>query len=124
MVYAIFADLVVVIHLAFVAFAICGGLLVLYRRYWAWFHVPSALWAVLVEVTGWICPLTPLENHFREKAGAVPYWIDFVEQYILPVLYPEFLTRNHQIYLGVFVMVLNMAVYGWILFRRRRQGRG
>jgi len=120
MLYAILADLIVVIHLAFVVFAVCGGLLVLYRRQWAWLHVPSAVWAALVEMMGWICPLTPLENHFRERAGAVPYRIDFLEQYVLPILYPECLTRRYQIFLGLFVMALNLALYGWILFRGRR----
>jgi hypothetical protein len=121
MFYAFLADLVVVIHLAFVAFAVGGGLLVLYRRRWAWLHVPAAIWAALVEMTGWLCPLTPLENHLREKAGAVPYRIDFIEQYVLPVLYPESLTRTHQIFLGLFVMGLNLAVYAWVLSRRRRR---
>ena len=92
--YSFLADLVLIVHLAFVVFVLCGGLLVLMLRWLAWLHLPAALWGAIVEFTGWICPLTPLENWFREQDGETPYRSDIISQYLLPVLYPEDLTTR------------------------------
>ena len=117
MLYRIFADIVIVIHLAFVLFAVFGGLLVLRWKRWACLHVPTVLWAALIEFAGWACPLTPLENWLRERGGAIAYRSGFVEHYILPLLYPAVLTRRLQIVLGLFVLGINLGIYGWVLFR-------
>jgi len=117
MIYRIFADIVIVIHLAFVLFAVFGGLLVLRWKRWACLHVPAVLWAALIEFAGWVCPLTPLENWLREKGGAIAYRSGFVEHYILPLLYPVVLTRRLQIVLGLFVLGINLGIYGWVLYR-------
>ena len=82
------ADLVVILHLSFVLFVVFGGLLVLRWPRLAWVHLPAAAWGVAIEFTGGICPLTPLENWLREKAGEIGYADGFTEHYILPVLYP------------------------------------
>lgn len=116
--YALLADTVVVIHLLFVIFVVFGGLLVLWRRWLAWFHLPAVAWGAVVEFTGWICPLTPLEIRFRHLAGQAGYDTSFVEQYILPLIYPAALTREIQIFLGCGVLLLNGIVYGWMIFRR------
>ena len=124
MFYRVLADIVVVSHFAFVLFVVLGGLLVLKWRRVVWVHVPAVLWAALVEFTGWICPLTPLENVLREKGGARSYSAGFIEHYIMPVLYPSSLTRQVQIALGVSVLAINFVVYLWILRRaaaRRRR---
>jgi hypothetical protein len=118
--YRLLADLIVLIHLAFVLFAVGGGLLVAWRRRWAWVHLPAAAWAALVEFGGWICPLTPLENWFRAKAGMATYSGDFVARTILPILYPEKLTRGVQILLGLLVVGVNAACYATIFMKRRR----
>lgn len=123
MLYRLLADLVVVVHLAFVAFVVLGGLLVLRRGWVAWLHLPAALWGALIELFGWVCPLTPLEQWLRRRAGEAGYQGGFVEHYLLPILYPGELTREIQVMLGVAVLVLNLAVYGWVL-RRRRAGPG
>jgi hypothetical protein len=120
--YRLLADTIVIVHLAFVIFAVFGGLLVCKWKRLAWLHVPAFLWAALIEFAGWVCPLTPLENHLRELAGAAPYHTDFVAHYLLPLLYPTILTRNRQIFLGTLVLCLNAGVYGWLLWRERRQG--
>ncbi len=114
------ADAIVVLHLAFVAFVVAGGLLVWRWPRLAWAHVPCAAWGVLVSVAGWVCPLTPLENHLRALGGEAGYRGDFVARYLLPVLYPEGLTREIQFVLGAIVVAVNAAVYvaGW---RRRRR---
>jgi hypothetical protein len=116
------ADLIVVIHFLFVIFVVFGGLLVLRRPWVAYLHVPAAIWGVLIEFAGWICPLTPLENSLRIRAGGSGYQGGFIENYILPVLYPSALTRSIQLLLGSLVLVLNLAIYGYLL--RRRVGAG
>ena len=118
LIYRLLADFMVVVHFAFVLFAIGGGFFV---RRWgrlAWLHLPSFLWATLIALKGWICPLTPLENWFRVKGGEVGYGMSFVEHYVEPLLYPALLTRNLQILLGLFLLILNLGIYGWIIFRR------
>ncbi|MEP0546199.1 MAG: DUF2784 domain-containing protein [Rhodothermales bacterium] len=124
MLYRFLADLVVVFHLAFVLFVVVGGLLVLRRPRLAWLHVPAAAWGALIEFAGWICPLTPLENRLRRLGGEAGYTGGFVEEYLLAVLYPSGLTRTHQFVLGALVLVLNLAVYAWLLRGRRQRGCG
>jgi hypothetical protein len=117
MVYHALANLVLIAHLAFVLFAVLGGFLVLKWRSLAWVHVPACLWGALVELAGWVCPLTPLENWLGEKGGGLVYRTDFIEHYILPLLYPATLTRSLQIFLGLLVLSVNLGLYGWILWR-------
>lgn len=123
MLYRILADLVVLVHLAFVGFVVLGGLLALRWPRWIWVHLPAAGWGILIEVFGWICPLTPLENELRRKAGRAAYEGGFVEHYVLPVLYPADLTREVQWALAAVVLVVNAVVYGvWIARRRSTAG--
>ena len=119
MIYRLLADLVVIIHLGFVAFVIVGGFLL---RRWPkviWAHIPAAIWGVLIEFAGWICPLTPLEKSLRAKGGEAGYQGDFIDHYILPVLYPSGLSRNTQLLLGLFALAVNFLAY-YLYFRRRR----
>lgn len=121
MLYRVLADGLVLFHLAFVLFVVLGGLLVLRWRRLAWVHIPCALWGILVEFGGWICPVTPLEVRFRILGGEEGYTSGFIENYILPLLYPVELTRTRQIWLGVSVGVLNLFIYG-LLVRKHRKG--
>jgi hypothetical protein len=114
------ADVIVALHFAFVLFVVFGGLLALRWPRAAWLHVPAAAWGILIEFGGWICPLTPLENRLRREHGGTAYEGDFVEHYILPVLYPEGLTRQHQLVLGGLALAINIAVYVLIVARSRR----
>jgi hypothetical protein len=114
------ADLVVVVHAAFVVFAVFGSLAVVYRPRLAWLHVPAVAWAALVELAGWTCPLTPLENHLRTLAGGAGYEGGFVERYLVPAIYPESLTREVQLLLGATVVAINVGAYGWIVRSARR----
>lgn len=117
------ADAVVVFHVLFIAFAVCGGLLVMRWRRLVWVHLPCVAWAVLVEIMSWPCPLTPLENHFRRRGGEAGYHGSFVEHYIMPVLYPEALTDEIQLLIGGFVFAVNVGAYAVIVARwRRRRG--
>jgi hypothetical protein len=118
--YRLLADLVVGLHALFVVFVVIGGLLVLRWPRVAWAHLPAAVWGALIEFAGWICPLTPLEKWLRTREGGVGYEGDFVEHYLLPVLYPAGLTRAVQIGLGMLVLATNAAIY-WYVWRRRRR---
>ena len=120
MLFRALADVTVVLHLAFVLFVVFGGLLVMWRRAFAWLQVPAALWGAFVEFAGWICPLTPLENWLRARGGMEVYRSSFVERYIVPTLYPEALTREVQWLLGGFVLVINATIYGAVYVRARR----
>ena len=116
--YALLADLLVGLHLAFVGFVIFGGLLVGRWPRMVWLHVPAVVWGVGIEWMGGICPLTPLENWLRSQAGETPYQQDFVVQYLLPVLYPAGLTRAMQFVFGGTVVVINAVIYGRLWSRR------
>ena len=120
MIYRALADLVLVVHLLFVLFVVLGGLLVLRWPALAWLHIPAAVWGVLIEYTGWICPLTPLENSLRVRGGDAGYTGGFIQHYIQPLLYPSGLTRGTQIVLGSLVLLLNLSAYGILLMMVKR----
>ena len=120
MLYRVFADLVLVAHAAFVTFAILGGFLALRWHWLPWLHVPAVSWGGVVEFTGWVCPLTPLENSLRNAGGGGAYSGEFIERYLFPLLYSTTLTRSDQIVLGVGLLLINVAVYGFVLHRFRR----
>lgn len=112
--YRILADTVVVIHLIFIVFTLLGGLLVIRWRHLVFLHIPAILWAAWVECWGWICPLTPLENWFRQKGGMNGYQKSFIDQYLVPVIYPASLNRGWQVMLGTLVIILNLTIYTWV----------
>src|SRR5210317_2204905 len=116
MVYKLLADLVLLVHLAFIIFVIFGGLLATKDVKWAWLHVPAAIWAGLVEFAGWICPLTPLENWLYIQAGASTYQDSFIAHYLFPLIYPTELTRNVQILLGTGVVLISLFTYSFVLY--------
>ena len=120
--YRVFADLLVVLHCVFVVFVLGGGFAVVRWPRLALLHLPAVVWAVLVEMNGWICPLTPWEQRLREAAGAGQYSGDFVARYLLPVLYPAGLTPRVQWVLAAIVIAINGVLYTLVL-RRRRNGR-
>ena len=115
------ADIIVALHFLFVAFVVLGGLLALRWPRIAWLHVPAVIWGALVEFTGWICPLTPLENRLRRASGESGYQGDFIAHYILPVLYPNGLTRRDQLVLGGVALGINLLIYTLAVMRHRRR---
>ena len=117
------ADAIVVGHLLFIAFAIAGGLLVLRWHRLMYAHLPCVAWAVLVELMHWPCPLTRWENLFRQRYGAGGYEGGFVDHYLLPIIYPEGLTDEIQVAIGIFVFAVNATVYGILVARSVRSGR-
>lgn len=121
-VYHILADILVAVHFLFILFVVFGGLLVIWRPSFAWAHLPTALWGAFVEIFGWICPLTPLENHLRTLAGESVYSGDFIARYLLFLIYPENLTPSIQKGLGAGVIVINLIFY-FIAFKKNRARR-
>lgn len=120
MIYRLLADLVFLAHLAFVLFVVLGGIAVWWKPRLAWLHLPAVAWGALIEFAGWICPLTPWEQSLRRLAGENGYSGGFVEHYLFPLLYPEGLTRDVQIVLGMLVLAINGFAYALILRRRNR----
>ncbi len=121
MLYRLLANAVVLFHALFVVFIVLGGLLTWRWRWVAIVHVPCAIWGVLIEYRGWICPLTPLENSLRAKAGQQGYSGGFIEHYVVPAIYPAGLTPRIQLWLGTFVLLINLFAYG-VLVRRMLRG--
>jgi len=119
--YRSLANAVVSIHALFILFVVLGGFLAWRRRWVAAVHIPCAIWGVLIEYRGWICPLTPLENALRAKAGQQGYSGGFIEHYLMPTIYPSGLTPRVQALLGTFVLVVNAFAYT-VLLRRILRG--
>ena len=120
--YAVLAELTVLVHLAFIIYVVFGALLALRWPWSIWAHLPVLIWGVAIEMTGWICPLTPLENHFRAQAVLQGYEGGFIEHYLIPVIYPTELTRELQIGLGAALLAFNMLIYA-VLWRAARAQR-
>lgn len=123
MLYDWLANLVLVVHAAFVVFVVFGGLLVLWRPKIAWIHGPAVSWGVFIECFGIICPLTPLEIAIRHRAGEAGYQGGFIQHYVSAVLYPSGLTRAVQVGLATLTLVVNMAIYSMVLRRQFRRVR-
>jgi len=121
--FRLLANAVVVVHALFILFVVWGGFLAWRRRWVAAIHVPCAVWGVMIEYRGWICPLTPLENALRARAGEAGYGGGFVEHYLVPAIYPSGLTPRIQVMLGTFVLAINVLAYA-VLLRRLTRGRG
>jgi hypothetical protein len=119
MFYQFLADIVLLLHLGFVFFVLFGGLFLFWNAKIAWIHVPTVLWASLLELFGWVCPLTPFENWLRQLGGEFGYKTSFIQHYILPVLYPSILTRELQLFLGILVIIINVLIYGSVLWGNR-----
>ena len=119
MIYYVAAEVVVLVHFLFVVFVVLGALALLRWPKLVWLHLPALTWAVLLELFGWICPLTPLENYFLELAGETTYAGGFISHYIEPILYPAGLTREIQIWLGTSLAVFNLAIYAFAFSKKR-----
>ena len=119
MLFRLAADAVLSIHLAFILFALVGAVIAARWRWIPIVHLPVAAWGFFVELTGRICPLTNMENYLRIKAGQSGYTESFVEHYLIAIIYPAGLTREIQLVLAGVVIVVNLAIYGWLFIRKR-----
>jgi len=120
MVYRLLADTVLLLHLGFILFVLFGALLVAWRRSIMPFHLAAAAWGIGIELSGAICPLTWIENRFRQLAGETGYGGGFVEHYVVPLIYPAGLGRSTQYVMAAAVLVVNAGIYFHIHLKRRR----
>lgn len=120
MFYKLIADSLVVLHLAFTIFVVLGGFLVIKWRRLIFLHFPAFVWGALIEFYQWGCPLTPLENRFRIMAGDEGYQGGFIEHYLIPIIYPSGLTPLLQIALGMFVLAINLVIYGFLIWKLKK----
>ncbi len=121
MIYALSADIVVLLHLSFILYVVLGGLLVWRWPWTVWVHIPVALYGIAIEWIGWVCPLTPLEKECRRFAGQAGYDGGFIDHYLLPIIYPSGLTDRVQLVLGGLVLAVNLGVYAAIFVLRKRE---
>jgi hypothetical protein len=123
MYHSVAADALVIAHLVFIVFVMLGGLLLLKWRWLIYLHLPAVAWGILVELQGWLCPLTPLEQHLRTLAGETGYSGSFVQHYLLPIIYPDGLTRELQTILAISVISTNLVIYTviYVKYRHRRR---
>lgn len=118
MLWRLLAEVTFITHLVFIIFAVFGALLYRYRVWGPWLHLPVLAWASWVNLAGWVCPLTPLENYFLARAGEAGYATGFIEHYLVPIIYPGGLPENMGLILGIGVLVWNAGVYALICGRR------
>lgn len=109
------ADLVLLAHFLFAAFAVFGGLLLLDNVQWAWLHLPAVLWSSIVNLMGWTCPLTPVEKSLRARAGQAGHDGGFIQHYVGRAVYPRGMPRQMELVAGVSVLAGNALVYACIL---------
>ena len=121
MAFRLAADGVLLLHLAFILFALFGAALSIWWRWIPFIHLPAAAWGFFVELTGRVCPLTNWENALRIKAGQSGYTESFIEHYVLDIIYPSGLTRDIQFTLAGVVVVVNIVIYGWLFSRWRHR---
>jgi hypothetical protein len=119
--YALLADLALLLHFGFILFVVMGGLAVLRRPRLAWLHLPAVAWGTAVELCGWFCPLTDLENYWRRQAGGPGYDSSFIDRYLTPLIYPAGLTREAQIALGLIVLSINLLIYGRLWCQKKKK---
>ncbi len=119
MLFRLTADAVLLLHLGYIVFVMFGAALALRWRWMPLLHLPAAVWGFFVELSGRVCPLTPLENVLRVKAGQAGYAGGFIEHYLINIIYPPGLTRDTQAALALLVVLVNCAIYAWVILRRR-----
>jgi hypothetical protein len=112
--YLLLADLVVIIHFLFILLVVFGGLLVIRWKKLIRLHLPVLGWGIFIELSGWICPLTPLETWFRRQAEVDIYQGGFISHYLVPIIYPPGLTSNTQWLLAAGLIVTNVVIYAYI----------
>lgn len=121
MMYRILAEMVVLLHFTFIIFNLLGGFLTLWKKWMALIHIPAAIWGSLIIIIGWTCPLTPLEKSLRMAGGEEGYSGGFISHYIIPLIYPEGLSRETQIKFGFAALAINVLIYLFVIYWRRRK---
>ena len=113
--YQLAADLTLIVHFAFIIFVVFGGILFFITTKINYVHLPALLWGIYIELTHSICPLTHLENWFLQKTNLKTYSEGFIQNYLVPVVYPNNMTEDLQIYFATVLVVINSIIYGLII---------
>ena len=121
--YELAADLTLIIHFGFIIFVVFGGLLFIVSTKIIYLHVPALIWGIYIELAHSLCPLTHLENWFLQKANLTTYPEGFIQNYLLPIVYPKNLTVDLQTYLAIVLVVSNTFIYGMIIGRLKKTNR-
>jgi len=119
--YLVLAELTILLHFLFVAFVVLGGVTVFRWPRLMYFHLLALAWGIYIELSGGICPLTPLENHFRYLAGIQPYEGGFINHYLMPILYPRGLTHNIQLWFAFVLIIINLLIYSVFIYLQRKK---
>ena len=119
--YELAANLTLIIHFAFILFVIFGALLFFITKKIIFIHIPAFIWGLYIELTNSICPLTYLENWLLNKANLTTYSEGFIQNYLVPIVYPVSLTQDLQIYLGITLIVINIIIYGFIFDKLKKR---
>ena len=123
MIYSFLADFLVVFHFVFILVVVFGGLLAFKWPGISYLHIPAVAWGGVIEIQGWLCPLTPIENRLRQAAGVTAYRDGFIDHYLIQIIYPTALTREDQVFLGLSVFILNGIIYIWVVLRMLQKKR-
>ena len=119
--YEFAADLTLIVHFAFIIFVVFGALLFVVSTKIIYVHVPALIWGIYIEITHSICPLTYLENWFLQKANLTTYSEGFIQNYLVPIIYPKNLTEDLQTYFAIALIVANMVMYGLIISKSKKK---
>lgn len=109
------ASFVVVVHLAFLAYVVVGGFLALRRFALIWPSVAVTVYAAVITIAGFQCPLTILEKWLLVQAGRTPYEGSFISHYLRGVLYPG----EYEIAAWLVATGIALSSYALALTRRR-----
>ena len=118
--YELAADIILIIHFLFILFVIFGALLFFVAKKIVFIHIPAIIWGSYIELTHSICPLTYLENWFLHKANLTTYSEGFIQNYLVPIVYPMNLTKDLQIFLGISLIVINIVIYAFIFGKLKK----
>ena len=118
--YEFAADLTLIVHFAFIIFVVFGALLFFVSTKIIYVHVPALIWGIYIEITHSICPLTYLENWFLQKSNLTTYSEGFIQNYLVPIVYPKNLTDNLQIYFAIALIVINTVIYVFIISKFKK----
>ena len=118
--YEFLATLTLVLHFLFIIFVIFGGLLFFIKKWVILIHLPALIYGIYVEFTQSICPLTYLENFLLQKAKLTTYSTSFIQNYLVPIIYPINLTKDIQINLAIALIILNVVIYGAVVIKYKK----
>ena len=118
--YELAADIILIIHFLFILFVIFGALLFFVVKKIVFIQIPAIIWGTYIELTNTTCPLTYLENWFLHKTNLTTYSEGFIQNYLVPIVYPANLTKDLQIFLGIGLIVINIVIYAFIFGKLKK----